>query len=101
MISSKSKDLGNHVAKISNIPKRLEKRMMKNHVIHDFVCMLIVFNEIVTSEMITMHTMHELYELIDIRFKRNSSYFDNNIEIKENFRVAKYVVDHFVDNVCS
>lgn len=98
-IARTSKDLGNHVAKIRNIPKPLRKKMLKNPVIHDFVCILVVYNHIVTSEMMKLHCMSELDELINHRFARRAEYFDNNLEIKESFRFIKYVVDHFVDSV--
>jgi len=98
-IARTSKDLGNHVAKITSIPKPLRKKMVKNPVIHDFVCTLVVYNHIVTSEMMKLHCMSELHELIIDRFTKHAEYFENNVEIKESFRFVKYVVDHFVDSV--
>lgn len=99
MINRKSKDLSNRVARINGIPKALRKKMLKNPVIHDFICMLFVYDEIVTSKMMKMHSMRELNELIGNRFVKNSSYFDNSIEIKESLRFIKSIVDHFANNV--
>ncbi len=97
MITRTSKDLGNHVAKIGNIPKPLRRKMLRNPIIHDFVCTLFVYNQIVTSKMMKKHCIYELDELIGKRFVRNADYFKNNMEIKESFRFVKLIVEDFVN----
>lgn len=99
MITRKSKELSTRIANIPSIPKPLGKKMLKNPVIHDFICTLFVYNELVTSKKMKMHGMLELHDLINDRFARHSEYFEKNMEIKESFRFVKYVVDHFVDSV--
>lgn len=96
-LNRKTKELGNYVASIKEIPKALRNKMMRNPVIHDFVCLLFVFDGIVSSEMVKMHTMMELYELISNRFLRNAAYYKDSIEITESYRFIKFVVDHFAE----
>ncbi len=93
----KSKELGNYVANIKGVSKAQRQRMMSNPVIHDFVCLLFVFDGIVSSDMIKMHTMMELHELISNRFLRNAEYYKNNKEITESYKFIKMVVDHFAE----
>lgn len=91
----KSKDATQYVSRIAGMPKPLRVKMMANPVLHDFACLLIVFNEVVSSDMVKMHTMMELHDLLNKRFLRNQAYFRGCMEIQESYRFIKIVVDHF------
>lgn len=93
----KTMELSNYVASINGIPKALRHKMMGNPVIHDFVCLLFVFDGIVSSDMIKMHTMMELHELVSKRFLRNAGYYKDSKEISESYRFIKMVIDHFAE----
>ncbi len=94
-LNNKTMEVCNYVASIEGIPKALRQKMMSNPVIHDFICLIFVFDGIVSSEMVKMHTMMELHELITNRFIRNAVYYKNTLEITESYKFIKLVVDHF------
>ncbi len=86
------------VSYISNVPgigKEQRKNKMENPFIHDFVVMLYVFNQIVTSEQIKKHAMSELKEMIDDRFTREKDYFKKNVVLTSNYNFIKKIVDYF------
>lgn len=96
-LKRKTKEVSNYVSNINGIPKALRQKMMGNPVIHDFVCLLFVFDNIVSSEMVKIHTMNELRQLFTGRILRNANFYKNNIEITESYRFVKMVIDHFTD----
>lgn len=80
---SKTKKLANILGKIPEF-KSLEKRdaMMKNPVIHDFVTLLFVYNDVMkvsATKNIRNRKMEEIYHLFcseDGRIRKNMSYFE-------------------------
>ncbi len=79
--------------KALGISGRTFDKKMSNGMIHDFVCMLYVFNHIVTSEQIKEKSMARLLNLFDNRFVKNSAYFENNALIKSCYGFARKILD--------
>jgi len=68
---------------------------MDNPVIYDFIVMLHLFNQIVSSDGIRTFTMDELRGLVINRFTKHIEYFCNNELIKSNFNFLGKVVDFY------
>lgn len=66
---------------------------MSNRIIHDFVCMLFVFNSAVTSEVIKERSMKRLKNLFQERFLRHKEYFQGNEIICSAYQFVKKVID--------
>ena len=76
-----------------NISNKTFNKKMSNCMIHDFVCMLYVFNNIVTSEQIKEKSMAKLLDLFDNRFMKNCTYFENNALIKSCYEFTRKILD--------
>ena len=68
---------------------------MANPVVYDFIVTLHLFDQIVSSEGIKIHTMNELRDLVVNRFAKHIEYFANNEVIKSNFDFLRKVVDFY------
>ncbi len=99
---SKTKKLSTILGKIPEF-RELNNReaMMKNPVIHDFVTLLFVYNDIMkvsAIKYIRNRKMEEIYYLFcdtNGRIKKNKSYFEKNTYIKEAYlfvcNIIKYI----------
>lgn len=100
---SKTKKLANTLGKIPEF-RELDSRdaMMRNPVIHDFVTLLFVYNDVMkvsTTKNVRNRKMEEILHLFcdeDGRIKKNKSYFEKNPYIKEAYSficsIIKYIV---------
>lgn len=89
--------ISNMVAKIPSMSKSIRGQKLKNHIIHDFVTMLYVYDIVINSKEVKYYTLKELKELVDNRFTRNKNYYDKVSIIKENYIFVKIIVDYFFD----
>jgi hypothetical protein len=101
-IQSKTKKLANILGKIPEF-RELDNRdaMMKNPVIHDFVTLLFVYNDVMkvsATKKARNRKMEEICHLFcdeDGRIKKNKSYFEKNPYIKEAYSficsIIKYI----------
>lgn len=99
---SKTKKLANILGKIPEF-RELSSRdaMMKNPVIHDFVTLLFVYNDIMKTAATKRSRNRKMEELChqfcdeDGRIKKNKSYFDKNPYIRETYsficRIIQYI----------
>lgn len=99
---SKTKKLANILGKIPEF-RELDNRdaMMKNPVIHDFVTLLFVYNDVMkvsATKKARNRKMEEICHLFcdeDGRIKKNKSYFEKNPYIKEAYlficSIIKYI----------
>lgn len=99
---SKTKKLANILGKIPEF-KELDNRdaMMKNPVIHDFVTLLFVYNDIMkvsATKKVRNRKMEEICHQFcdeDGRIRKNKSYFDKNPYIKDAYsficNIIKYI----------
>lgn len=91
----KNKQVSHYISRIPGIKKDFKNRRMKNLIIHDFVVMLYVFNEIVRSYKIKQKVLSDIKHFVDVRLVRNKQYFENNDLMKSNYRFIKIIIDHF------
>lgn len=87
----------NFLSRISTISRTTRGTSMKNPVVHDFVVMLYVFNNIVTSDGVKFEIMKELKSLFDDRMLKNKTYFSKNETIKSYYMFMKNIIDYFYD----
>lgn len=71
--------------KSMNYSNQQIKSFMENEVINDFITSLIVFDKLCKSKNLKHHAFRELYELFQKRFKKNSSFFEDNELLKNVF----------------
>lgn len=60
--------------------------------LHDFAALCIVFNKVVTSEAVKLHTKKDCHDFI-MRLERNKQYYEKNTEIKKFIEFSKKVLD--------
>ena len=99
---SKTKKLANVLGKISEF-RELNNRdaMMKNPIIHDFVALLFVYNDVLkvsATKSVRNKKMEEIYFLFcneDGRIRKNKKYFEKNPYIKDAYffvcNIIKYI----------
>lgn len=66
---------------------------MSNRMVHDFVCLVYVFNNIVTSEALRERTMKRLIALFDDRFAKHKEYFQSNALLCSTYEFVRKVLD--------
>lgn len=90
----RNKQLSNFISQIPEINSNSRNKKMKNPVIHDFVALLYVFNE-VAGVNIKKYTMQELQDFINDRVPRQKDYFEKNEIIKSHYKFIKKIIDYF------
>ncbi len=98
---SKTKKLSNILGKIPEF-RKLEKRdaMMKNPVIHDFVTLLFVYNDVMkvsATKNIRNQKMEEIRKLFcdsDGRIKKHKDYFEKNPYIKDAYFFVCSIIEY-------
>lgn len=71
------------------------KKKMKNHVINDFIVMIVAYNEIVTSRKLRERRMAELKALFDERMAKNGAFFKGNDIVVSSYRLVKSFIDFY------
>lgn len=100
---SKTKKMANILGKIPEFQK-LNNRdaMMKKPVIHDFVALLFVYNDILkvsATKEVRNNKMQELYDLFcsdNGRIKKNKFYFDKNPYIKDAYYFVCNIIEYII-----
>lgn len=85
--------LTKYVSNITSIKRESRKRNLSNPVIHDFVCLLVMYDEYVKSEKIRSSDFNELKSLFHNRMLKNRHFFENNPSIKSSYDFSVKVVD--------
>jgi len=85
------------VSKIPSMTKELRGQKLKNHIVHDFIISVYVFNNVVTSKEIKCNTMEELKELFENRFLKHKEYYEKVNILIENYKFVKKIIDYFHD----
>lgn len=83
------------IKSIPEMPKKTAEKKIRNPIIHDFVVLLYVFYNIVSSENVRKHTFLTLNELFNVRMMRHNEYFKNNDNISSTYEFVKKCVDFF------
>ncbi len=92
-----NKQVSKFISKIPAIKKDAMSKRMSNHVVHDFVVVLYVFNKVTTSKDLKLRTLKELKELFEGRLLDKKDYFAKNEVIKSNYHFLKIIIDYFYD----
>ncbi len=94
---NKTMDIMNILAGIKGIPSSYKKKM-QNPVIHDFVVMLFVYNDLLNhpaNRDLRAEGMAKVNELFKETFVRNKEWFEKNVVLKENYEficlILKYL----------
>lgn len=95
-IDSLNREVCDYISKnIKNISAKNRLKKMSNKPVHDFVVMLYVFDNVVTSEKIKYHTLKELKEIFDDRLLHHKDYFQKNALIQSNYEFVKKIIDYY------
>ena len=81
------------VSEVPGISQKVRDKKLSNRTVHDFVTLLFVFNEIVTSQQAKKSRFLELKDLLDKRFVRHKDYFINHGTLHSTYDFVKKVVD--------
>lgn len=92
---SKNWEVTKFISEIPGIKEDSRVKKMANPVIHDFLVTLYLFDAVVSSEMVKLHTFRELKQGVTERFSKNAEYYSKNEVIKSNFEFISKVVDFY------
>lgn len=87
-------ELKNRVTKISSLNKDAVDFHLQNPTVHDFIALLILYNEIV-PEPARSRSMNAVQELFDVRIPRNKDYYQKHKSLVRAYKFVKEVVDEF------
>lgn len=95
-----NKRVENYVATIPTIKQRMRNVKMQTPVIHDFVTMMFVFKNVVTSKKTVVYTCQEL-KLLQERLNKRKEYFEKNSLIASHFlflnRFINFIIEDFAN----
>lgn len=89
--------LNTRIGKIPGIQPKALHRNMGNKIIHDFVALIVVYNE-VASPNARVLVMERLATLFNERISQNAEYFVKNQTISSSYKFVKKVVDNYLLN---
>lgn len=87
-------NLKNRVTKISSLKKDAVDFHLQNPTVHDFIALLILYNEIV-PEPTRSRSMSAVKELFDDRIPRNKDYYQKHKSLVSTYKFVKEIVDEF------
>ena len=85
------------VSQIDGIGTSMRKTKLSNKFLCDFVTLLYIYKEFITSDDVKRNRFTEIKEFIDGRVIRNMQYFEKNECIKSAYIFVKKIVDYFID----
>lgn len=88
------KRITDFVGNIKTIGKQSKSKNLKYRVIYDFVTLLYVYNEVISSEKMKTKRFADLKELFNDRMVRNKAYFQKNNRIIGVYTFVKKIVDY-------
>ena len=91
----KNQEVTGYIAKVEGLSKEERKNKMKNPIVHDFVVLIYIFSNIISSRNTKEKTFIELKNLLLERCCMNKEFFDKNSSIKDNYKFIKKIVEHF------
>lgn len=77
--------LSRFTSQIPGVKSTSREKKMSNPVIHDFVAMLWIYKNVVTSKKTLEHFTGELHQLFDTRMKEHKNYFTSNENIVSSY----------------
>lgn len=88
-----SQYLSHNVSQVPGTKAKSREKKMMNPVIHDFVALLYVYRDVVTSKRTVCHFSQELHDLFDQRMLKHREYFQKNECILSAYEFVKKVID--------
>lgn len=80
-----NKQIQTFLAKIPNIPKSARKKLSSNPTLHDFIALILLFDQLCMSKAMRRAKQREILSLLK-RFKKNKDFF-----MKNNFIVSYFL----------
>nr|WP_307991621.1 Abi family protein [uncultured Niameybacter sp.] len=93
-----NKQVNTFISKIPGVTAIARRNKMSNHVVHDFIVALFVFDKVVTSPSYKKKTYEELVQLFEGRVVANREYFEKNDVITSTYKFVKIIIDYFYRN---
>lgn len=87
-------EISNFVKKVSGIKSDTRGKNLNYRVTYNFITLLYVYNEVVTSKGAKQYRYNELKEFFNNRARRNAEYFKSNSKIVGIYNFVKNVVDN-------
>ena len=84
----------NEVCKIDGMPKKSPSKKLTHPIIHDFIVLTFVFNDVVKSAKTRKHKMNEILDLFNGRMVKHREYFENNALITSTYTFVKLILDN-------
>lgn len=85
-------EVSNFVSKVPGITKTRRQKMLKNKSIHDFVALLMVYNQAVMSETQKKKCWEKLETVFNQRFLSHNHYFAKNETIRGTYSFLRKVI---------
>lgn len=84
----------NYVQAVPNIGNTSRTNNLSYRVIYDFITLLYVYEEVISSQTMKNNRYNQLKELFNIRMKRNKDYFAQNQRIISEYSFMKKIIDN-------
>ena len=99
----KTNQLTNALSKVKDISDTARVKKMKNPVIHDFVALLFVYNDLLKMSPTSKMRDKKMIELLNFfasdngRMKKNKKYFEKNQTILESYKFILNIIHYIVN----
>ena len=87
-------DISNFVKSITNINSNTRGKNLSYRVTYNFITLLYIYDNVVTSKAAKQNTYNKLKEFFDNRVSRNPDYFKSHSKIIGTYKFIKKVVDN-------
>lgn len=92
-----NKELIALIIKASNASKEARRRNLKNPVIHDFIAILFLFDEVCTIKETKRNSFSTIKNILENRFLKHKEYFINDNVFVSNYVFVKKMVDYLYE----
>lgn len=89
-----SQRLSHFISTVPGTGERTQAKKMKNPVVHDFVALLYVYREVVSSPRTVEHFCEELHDLFDRRMLKHADYFQKNECVTSTYQFIKKTIGY-------
>ena len=82
------------VSNIDGIGASMRTSKLSNKCIYDFICLLYIYDEVISSNIVKERRFRQLQEFMSERVVRNKGYFEKNECVKTGYIFVKKVIDY-------